>query len=52
MPVYIREVEKGADGLLYNVPIAEFLAVDQWLGKGAPADVRAIQPYDQTHQGL
>lgn len=51
-PVYIREVEKGADGLLYNVPIAEFDDVDQWLGKGAPADVRAIVPYDQTHQGL
>ena len=52
MPVYIREVEKGADGLLYNVPIAEFADVDQWLGHGPPADVRAIVPYDQTHQGL
>jgi len=52
MPVYIREVEKGADGLLYNVPIAEYLDVDQWLGQGPPADVRAIQPYDQNNQGL
>lgn len=52
MPVYIREVEKKADGLLYNTPIAEFDDVDQWFGRGAPADVRAIVPYDQTHQGL
>ncbi len=51
-PVYIREVQKLDDGLLYNVPIAEYDDVDQWLGKGAPADVRAITPYDQTHQGL
>jgi len=51
-PVYIREVQKGEDGLLYNVPIAEFEDVDQWLGKGAPADVRSIVPYDQTNQGL
>jgi len=52
MPVFVREVEKGEDGLLYNVPIAEYDDVDQWLGKGAPADVTAIVPYDQTHQGL
>ncbi len=51
-PVYVREVEKLDDGLLYNVPIAEYDDVDQWLGKGAPADVTAIVPYDQTHQGL
>lgn len=52
MPVYIREVAKHDDGLLYNDVIEEYLAVDQWLGDGPPDDVRQIKPYDQTNQGL
>ncbi|MDF2919881.1 ABC transporter substrate-binding protein [Microbacterium sp. I2] len=50
-PVYIREVEKLDDGNLYNVPIATFEDVDQWLGR-TPEEALAQPTYSQTFQGL
>lgn len=50
-PVYIREVEKFDDGNLYNVPIATFEDVDQWLGR-TPEEALAQPTYSQTFQGL
>jgi branched-chain amino acid transport system substrate-binding protein len=50
-PVYIREVQKLDDGLLYNVPIAEFEDVDQWLGR-SPEEALAQPTYSQSFQGL
>ncbi len=49
-PVYIREVKK-VDGALYNVPIATYEGVDQWLGR-TPKDAMAQPVYSQTYQGL
>jgi branched-chain amino acid transport system substrate-binding protein len=50
-PVYIREVQTLDDGLLYNVPIAEYDDVDQWLGR-TPEEALAQPTYSQTFQGL
>ena len=49
-PVFIREVEKLADGNLYNVPIKTFEAVDQWLGR-TPEEALAQPNYSQEFQG-
>jgi branched-chain amino acid transport system substrate-binding protein len=50
-PVYIREVQELDDGMLYNVPIAEFEDVDQWLGR-TPEEALALPTYSQSFQGL
>lgn len=50
-PVFVREVQKLADGNLYNVPIATYEDVDQWLGR-TPADALAQPTYSQSFQGL
>ena len=47
--VYIREVQE-VDGKLYNVPIKEFPAVDQWLGLD-PEESMARESYSQSFQG-
>ena len=47
--VYVREVQE-IDGKFYNVPIAEFNNVDQWMGED-PETVLAREPYSQTNQG-
>nr|WP_283957454.1 ABC transporter substrate-binding protein [Microbacterium ulmi] len=50
-PVFIREVEKFDDGNLYNVPIATFEDVDQWLGR-TPEDALAQPNYSAQFQGI
>jgi len=47
--VYIREVQER-DGKLYNVPIKEYPAVDQWLGLD-PTESMARETYSQSFQG-
>jgi len=49
-PVFIRQVEKLDDGNLYNVPIATYEDVDQWLGR-TPEEALAQPTYSQTFQG-
>jgi len=49
-PVYIREVEQFDDGNYYNVPIATFEDVDQWLGR-TPEEALAQPTYSQEFQG-
>lgn len=49
-PVYIREVELFDDGNYYNVPIATFEDVDQWLGR-SPEEALAQPTYSQEFQG-
>lgn len=50
-PVFIREVEQFDDGNLYNVPIATYEDVDQWLGR-TPDEAMAQPNYSQSFQGF
>lgn len=49
-PVFIREVEEWDDGNFYNVPIATYEDVDQWLGR-TPEEAMAQPTYSQDFQG-
>ena len=49
-PVYIREVQMGEDGNLYNVPFATYEDVDQWLGQD-PEEALQQPTYSQDFQG-
>ena len=49
-PVYIREVQLGEDGNLYNVPFATYEDVDQWLGQD-PEEALQQPTYSQDFQG-